>query len=81
MPVNNRRSFLTRSLRAFQDSVQRSGQAATASYTLVGAILLLGGLGYALDQWQATSPWGLFGGLMLGLAVGFYHLAKTVWQR
>ena len=81
MPVNNRGSFLTRSLRAFQDSVQRSESAATASYTLIGAIILLGGLGYALDQWRGTSPWFLFGGLLLGMGVGFYQLAKTVWIR
>lgn len=81
MPENHRRSLLTRSLRVFQDSVQRSGPAATASYTLVGAIMLLGGIGYLLDEWRGTSPWFLFGGLILGMAVGFYQLAKTVWQR
>lgn len=81
MPENNRRSFFTRSLRAFQDSALRSGPAAGASYTLVGAIILLGGLGYLLDRWRGSSPWFLFGGLMLGLLVGFYQLAKTVWQR
>ena len=81
MPANHRRSFFARSLRAFQDSAQRSGSAATASYTLVGAIILLGGLGYALDQWRGTAPWFLFGGLMFGLVVGFYQLAKTVWAR
>jgi F0F1-type ATP synthase assembly protein I len=51
------------------------------SYTLIGAILLLGGIGYALDEWWGTSPWLLFGGLMLGLIVGFYELAKTLWRR
>ena len=32
---------------AFQENVSRAGPAAAASYTLVGALLLLGGLGYA----------------------------------
>jgi F0F1-type ATP synthase assembly protein I len=50
-----------------------------ASYTLIGAIVVLGGLGYAIDTWRGTSPWGLLAGLMLGLVVGFYELAKTVW--
>ena len=58
----------------------RSGPAATASYTLIGAIILLGGIGYAIDTWQGTSPWFLFGGLVLGLTVGFYELAKTIWK-
>ncbi len=81
MPATRRGSFLTRSLRAFQDAAQRSAPAATASYTLIGAILLLGGGGYVIDNWRGTSPWFLFGGLVLGLLVGFYQLAKTVWQR
>ncbi|MBI4265766.1 MAG: AtpZ/AtpI family protein [Acidobacteria bacterium] len=50
------------------------------SYTLIGAILLLGGIGYGLDQWLETSPWFLFAGLVLGLVVGFYELAKALWR-
>jgi len=45
----------------------------------VGAIILLGGIGYAIDEWRGTAPWFLLGGLLLGLIVGFYELAKTVW--
>ena len=71
--------FLARSFRFLQESVRRSGPAAAASYTLIGAIILLGGIGYALDKWRGTSPWFLLGGLVLGLIVGFYELAKTVW--
>ena len=51
-----------------------------ASYTLIGAIVLLGGIGYALDEWRGTSHWFLFGGLILGLVVGFYELARTLWR-
>ena len=51
------------------------------SYTLIGAIILLGGIGYAVDQWWGTSPWFLLAGLLLGLIVGFYELAKTVFKR
>ena len=57
-----------------------SGPAAAVSYTLIGAIILLGGIGYAIDEWLATSPWCLFGGLFLGLIVGFYELARTLWR-
>jgi len=49
-------------------------------YTMIGAIILLGGIGYALDEWRGTSPWFLLGGLSLGLIVGFYELAKTLWR-
>ncbi|MBF8300862.1 MAG: hypothetical protein HW394_1232 [Acidobacteria bacterium] len=67
------------SLKALQTTISRSGPAATVSYTLIGAILLLGGIGYALDGWWGTAPWFLFGGLVLGLVVGFYELAKAIW--
>jgi F0F1-type ATP synthase assembly protein I len=70
-----------RSAQSLQDNVRRAGPAAGASYTLIGAIVLLGGLGYAVDQWRGTAPWGLFVGLTLGLIVGFYELAKVVWHR
>lgn len=67
--------------RAFQDNLRRSGPVAGASYTLIGGILLLGGLGYAWDGWADTRPWGLLVGLALGIIVGFYELIKTVWPR
>jgi F0F1-type ATP synthase assembly protein I len=68
-------------LKALQTTVQSSGPAAMVSYTLIGAIILLGGIGYAIDEWRGTSPWFLFGGLVLGLLVGFYELAKkTIWR-
>jgi F0F1-type ATP synthase assembly protein I len=72
---------VTKSLKVFQDSVVQSGPAAGASYTLIGAIILLGGIGYAVDRWQGTAPWGLFIGVALGLIVGFYELAKTVFKK
>ena len=50
-----------------------AGPAAGASYTLVGGIILLGGIGYGLDRWQGTAPGVCLSGLMLGLIVGFYE--------
>jgi F0F1-type ATP synthase assembly protein I len=70
-----------RSAQAFQENVRRSASAAGASYTLIGAIVLLGGVGYALDEWRGTSPWFLLSGLILGILVGFYELMKTIWHR
>ena len=75
------RSFsFSRSAQSLQENVSRSGAVAGASYTLVGAIILLGGLGYAVDLWQETAPWFLVTGLALGIIVGFYELIKTVWR-
>ncbi len=72
--------FFARSLQALQDNVRRSGPAATAGYALIGAILLLGGVGHFVDRWAETSPWFLLTGLLVGLVVGFYQLAKTIWK-
>ena len=74
-------SPLTRTTRALQNNAEQAGPAAGASYTLIGAILLLGGIGYAVDYWRGTSPWFLLGGLLLGIVVGMYELAKTVFKR
>jgi F0F1-type ATP synthase assembly protein I len=73
--------FLARSFQYLQDNVRRSGPAAAASYTLIGGIVLFGGMGYAVDRWRGTTPGFLLGGLLLGLIVGFYDLAKTVFGR
>ena len=68
-------------MEAFQETVRKSGPAAMGSYTLIGAIMLLGGIGYAVDWWRGTSPWFLLSGLALGLIVGFYELARAVFKR
>jgi F0F1-type ATP synthase assembly protein I len=83
MPTKRRdESFFSRSARALQENAERAGPAAGASYTLIGAIVLLGGIGYAIDRWRgARTPWGLLAGLLLGLIVGFVELARTVWRR
>lgn len=67
-------------MRAFQENVQRAGPAATASYTLIGGILLLGGLGYVADLRWGTSPWGLLTGLFLGMAAGFYAIVMSAFR-
>jgi F0F1-type ATP synthase assembly protein I len=81
MAKQNRPFSFARATRSLQENVERSGPAAAASYTLIGAILLLGGLGYAFDAWRGTAPWGLFVGLTLGIVVGFYELMVTIFWR
>jgi F0F1-type ATP synthase assembly protein I len=81
LPEDDRRLFLQRSAKSLQENLLRAGPAMMAGYTLVGAIILLGALGYALDAWLGSSPWLLIAGLLLGVVVGFYELAKTVWRR
>ena len=77
MPKRNRRFSLARTTEALQENVSRSGRALGASYTLVGGIILLGGLGYFLDGRFGTEPWLLVGGLVTGIVVGFYEIVKA----
>jgi F0F1-type ATP synthase assembly protein I len=68
-------------MKFLQENLRRSGPAVTAGYTLMGAILLLGGIGYAVDSWRGTSPWFLLTGLLLGMVVGFYELIKIALRK
>ena len=82
MSEDDRRGLnLARSLEFLQENLRRSGPQAVAGYTLIGAIILFGGIGYALDAWAGTSPWFVLAGLLAGVVVGFYELARTVWPR
>ena len=64
-----------------QRYLRQSGPAAGAAYTLMGAILFLGALGFFLDHYFNTSPVLLLLGLGLGIVVGFYELAKTIFKK
>jgi F0F1-type ATP synthase assembly protein I len=81
MARNDPRSLLERTTRALQENVERSGPAAGASYTLIGGIVVFGAIGYGLDAWRGTSPWFLISGLLLGIVVGMWELAKVVWRK
>ena len=81
MADKDRDSLLVRSTRALQNNAEQAGTAAGASYTLIGAIILFGGIGYAIDSWRGSSPGFLVGGLLLGIVVGMYELAKTVFLK
>ena len=75
-------SPLARAARALQHNAAQAGPAAGAGYTLIGAIILLGAIGYAVDAWRGNaSHWFLLGGLLLGIVVGMYELAKTVFLK
>jgi F0F1-type ATP synthase assembly protein I len=76
-----REIFLAKSLRAMQENIRSTGSAADAGYTLIASILLLGGIGYGLDAWRGTSPWFLISGLLVGLIIGFFLLAKIIWPK
>ena len=77
MAKADRRFSLARAAKSLQDNVARSVPVAAASYTLVGGIIILGGLGYFLDSRWGTAPWLLITGLAIGIVVGFYEVIKA----
>ena len=81
MPRKNRPFPFGRSFQSLERNVSGSGAVIAAAYTMVGGILLLGGIGYLVDRWRGTAPWFLLAGLLLGMVVGFYELAKTVYRK
>ena len=56
---------------------QNLQKAMSAGYTLLGSILVLGGVGYYLSNKYDNIVW-LIGLLILGLIVGMYELYKQM---
>ena len=81
MKRSNDSRSLARSVQVLQRTVNRAGPAMAASYGLIGAILVCGGAGYALDAWSGRQPVFLVSGLLLGIVMGLYQLARTLWHR
>jgi F0F1-type ATP synthase assembly protein I len=67
--------------KALHDTLERNESRIVASYALIGAILLLGGVGYAVDWWRGSSPWFLLAGLTVGILFGFYNLVGSLRRR
>lgn len=53
------------------------GRAFRMSTEFVAGVIAGGGLGWLLDRWLGTSPWGLIVFLMLGFAAGIYNVMKA----
>ena len=64
---------------SFQKIVHQSGPAASASYSLIGSILIFTFLGRYIDTKYESAPTFILLGLSLGLIVGFYGLFKVFY--
>ena len=80
-PKKDTPSAFSQATESLQETASSSVGAAAVSYTLIGSIILLGGLGYGFDSWRGTAPWGVLVGLMLGIVVGFYEMIKATWRK
>ena len=70
--------FFRRSNEVSQEILHESEPVVFASYGLIGAILVLGALGYLLDKWLDSTPWLVILGIGMGLVLGFYGLVASV---
>lgn len=42
---------------------------------LLSSVLVIGGIGWLLDRWLGTAPWGLVLGIIAGNTCGLYLIA------
>ena len=72
---------ITDSFNYFQKTLKKSGAASLSSYSLLASILLGVLVGWYFDEKNSSSPFGVLIGLFIGLCVGFYQLAKSIWHK
>ena len=65
----------------FQNGRKSLQKAIGASYSIVGALALFGFGGYWLDRYRASENFWLIIGLLLGVVVGMYELAKYILKK
>ncbi len=53
-------------------------RASGAGLQFAASMVIFSWLGGRLDGWIHTSPWGLLGGALLGLAGGLFLLVRTL---
>jgi F0F1-type ATP synthase assembly protein I len=72
---------LGKSEKVVRDITQQSALAMELPFTIVGAILLAGFLGYLADKWLHTSPWLMIVGGALGFASSLIDIARRYRPR
>jgi F0F1-type ATP synthase assembly protein I len=63
---------------SMEHELQEGKPAIFASYGLIGAILACTAVGFLADRAFSTQPWCLLIGLVAGLAIGLYGLARII---
>ncbi len=58
------------------ETTRKGLDAYAAVTTLIGGILLFLGIGWLVDKYFQTSPWGIVIGIIFGAIVGFYQFVK-----
>ncbi len=63
----------------FQQVLRQAGPYLNASWTLTAALLLGLALGWWLDRKLGTEPWLMLLGVLLGIVVGMYEIARVAF--
>lgn len=72
---------LSKSQKAVRDVTKESALAMELPFTIVGAIVLAGFLGYLVDRWLHTWPWLAVVGGALGFAASLIDIARRYRPR
>jgi len=64
---------------AFQQVLRQAGPYLNASWTMTAALLLGLALGWWLDRKLGTEPWLMLLGILLGIVVGMYEIARVAF--
>jgi len=57
------------------DTLERS---MSVGYSIIGALLVFGALGYGLDRWLHTTPWLFLVGLVVGTAIAMFDVGSLL---
>ena len=77
---NHKVDFKQKTLKSIQKIILQSSKASAASYTLIVSLIIFIWGGNYFDVVYDSSPFGLISGMCIGLAIGFYNLAKIIWK-
>jgi F0F1-type ATP synthase assembly protein I len=62
------------------ETVRKSGLAYAAAFALFSSVAILLAVGYFVDRWLDSFPWGIVGGIVLGSIVGLYQFVRITSQ-
>jgi F0F1-type ATP synthase assembly protein I len=62
------------------ETARKSGLALSAGITLFGAVIFMMVVGYLVDRFFNSSPWGLLGGIVFGSIIGFIQFFRLTSQ-
>lgn len=55
---------------------RKAGFAYAAGITLFASVAAFTGVGYLVDSWLGSQPWGLIVGIVLGSAAGLFEFVR-----